>query len=170
MNTRSALVATAVLTVMSAVLFPAQLITVQAKAASSGASAQVQSSSSSRPTSTVTKSSSSKAAVLTCMQKAALKREEAIMASLDSFHADLSRMLELRQSLIVKNWGEKDVKKRDTGLKTVWKSFGQAWRTSGLYMRAERRKAWEQYRTDKTACGMGIEDPESGGLSIDSQY
>lgn len=107
---------------------------------------------------------------MSCIQKAVLRREEAISASLDAFYADLSRMLELRKSLIVKYWGEKDEKKRDTGLSTVWKSFGQAWRTSGLYMKAERKKAWAQYRIDRSDCGFGIDDPEAGGLSIDSQY
>lgn len=170
MTTRSVFAATALFAVVFAVHSPLQLIITQAEAASSGASVQAQSSSRSTAASKSSKSSVSKTVPLTCMQKAALKREEAIGASLDSFHADLSRMLDLRQSLIVKYWGEKDEKKRDAGLKTVWRSFGQAWRTSGLYMKAERKKLWMQYRADKILCGMGITDPESGGLSLDSQY
>lgn len=83
----------------------------------------------------------------------------------------MSRMLEIRQGLIVKYWATLDDEKRDSEIRTTWRTFGSAWRTKGQVMRQQRRDAWVTYRKDRSECGIyGQNDPEASGLTIDSQF
>lgn len=104
-----------------------------------------------------------------CMREAARIREEAIKTSLREFSDAMNGLLDERSQQIDKLWSMTDTKKRDNGLKSVWRSFGSAWRMLGIGMREDRRSAWDQYRKDKSDCGVP-EDPEKGGLGADSQF
>lgn len=105
------------------------------------------------------------------MLKVVKKREKAIQASLENYYALMSRMLELRSGLIEQGWSQENIRTRDTKLRTIWRTFGSAWRNKGQVMREQRRDAWEAYRSERSACGVyGEDDPEAGGLTADSQY
>lgn len=127
------------------------------------------SSSSSASLSSSRSSVSPKTAKVTCIQKAVRMREEAIRTSLREFTENMDGLLVERSGQLEKYWGLSDTKKRDSGLRAVWRSFGSAWRVLGLGMREDRRTAWEEFRKDKSDCGIP-EDPEKGGLGADSQF
>lgn len=106
------------------------------------------------------------------MIKAVRKREKVIADALQNYYAIMSRMLEIREGLIVKYWAALDGRKRDAEIRTTWRTFGSAWRTKGQEMKNIRREAWETFRDERTACGVygGMNDPEAGGLTADSQF
>lgn len=92
-----------------------------------------------------------------------------VQKSLDDFYEDMNTLLEQRRTIILKSWELTDAKKRSGYLNTTWKSFGSAWRTAGIAMREERRDAWEQYRIDRSECGVTGVDEEQAGLNMDAQ-
>lgn len=103
------------------------------------------------------------------MRAAAGKREMLIQKSLDEFYEDMNSLLEQRRTIVLKSWEVSDAKKRAGYLRTTWKSFGSAWKTAGTAMREARRSAWEQYREDRSDCGVSGVDEEQGGFNMDLQ-
>jgi len=91
------------------------------------------------------------------------------VASLDAFGETVKPMLELRSKRLDAAWAYTDDKKRQDALKAVWRNFGTVWRKAGNAMRSAKRDAWEQYRDDRSDCGM-YQDEEGGGLGLDSQF
>lgn len=127
--------------------------------------------------STLKKSSSSRSSAVSsvsakvqCYLNAVDKRESAIIASFEKYRDFMINVLDLRKKLLLKYWAQTDTKARDASLRTVWRTFGQAWRKQGMIMRDERRDAWKQYRLDIAVCGVYPDyDPDKAGLSADSQ-
>jgi hypothetical protein len=175
-NNAPAIIASSAVFSVSIILAAQFLVSETATAATSQVSvlSSISRSSTTSASRTSKSSSSASSKVLqgraACMVKAAQKREEAIQQSLDTFYNDMSTLLGKRKTQVLKFWALDDAKKRDDGLRSLWRNFGQAWRKSNLYMRDQQRLAWEAYRNAKSDCGLSGNDPEKGGLGADSQF
>jgi hypothetical protein len=144
---------------------------VSSTSSSTSSSSSSRSSASSSKTSVSSKSKSSVSAAVQCYLDAVDKRETKVIDSFKNYTSFMAKILTMREELLLKYWSNADTKKRDQDIRTVWRTFGQAWRKNGLAVRKERRIAWEIYRADITACGIYPQyDPDASGLSADAQF
>ena len=107
---------------------------------------------------------------LICVRSAVFERETAIMGALNTFYTRMQKTLEARRALVKAAWEVTDGPKRRLVLKSIWKKFGFTWKTETEAMRTAMRKAWQDYRTDRSDCKVAGYDEETGGLGMDSQF
>ncbi len=88
-----------------------------------------------------------------CIQAAVDKREAAIIAALDTYHSAAKTAFETRRSALQAAWAITDRAERRAALKAAWAAFRKSTREASSTFRKARRTAWEQYRTDRKACG-----------------
>lgn len=92
-----------------------------------------------------------------------------IAAALQTYSATMSGALAARKALILQAWSDTNNTRRQQLLKSIWRDFAMTWRDNGQAMQQSIKSAWDQYRTDRSFCGLAGFDFETGGVSADSQ-
>ena len=106
-------------------------------------------------TTTVGTSSSTKSVVdLVCMQTAVAKRDNAVIAALDKYHASWKLALETRRDALVAAWKLTDRTERWKALRKAWSEFYKQRLEARRVFRQERETAWKTFREErKNNCG-----------------
>ena len=108
------------------------------------------------------------AADLLCMQTAVEKRENALIAAVDTNVAAWKASLATRRDELVAAWKLTDTKARREAVKNAWKKFRDARKTQRETLRKARKQAWDTFKTDARACKA--DTLETGAeASIDAQ-
>lgn len=101
-----------------------------------------------------------------CMQNALDKRDNAIIAGLDAYHAFVKSGLENRRNELKTAWNITDVKQRREAIKTAWSAFQGAWRNAAKELKNVKKSAWQQFYKERKACG-GVSDDKTS-MSADA--
>ncbi len=104
-----------------------------------------------------------------CMQAAAEKRDNSIIAAADKYHAELVKALQTRRDAIKAAWGLKDPTERQKALKAAWDAYHLAKKSIVKGWREARKAAWRQYYADRKACGehTAVQDKGAEGSDAD---
>ena len=106
---------------------------------------------------------------LACMQTAVEKRDNAMIAALDAYHASWKAALQTRRDELKTAWGTQDKNQREDAIRAAWKKFRESKKSARDTFRTARKNAWKTFKTDARACrGQGSIDA-SLGASIDAQ-
>lgn len=103
-----------------------------------------------------------------CMQAALEKRDNAIIASLDSFHTLGTNALKNRLAALKAAWALTERKPRRDAINKAWKDFRLSSRDARAQVRIGKREAWKKFRADQKACGSGafVEDGTNEAVDI----
>ncbi len=97
---------------------------------------------------------------LVCMQAATEKRDNAIIAAVDTHHAAIRTALETRRNALKNAWAITDKKQRRAALVSAWQVYRKSQREAAQAFRKSRQTVWGQFRKDRKSCGKGtgVED------------
>ena len=99
-----------------------------------------------------------------CVKSAINKRENAIIAAVDTLAGALKSAYTARRDALKAAWDLTDVKARNAAIRAAGKAFMMADRTARKTANQARRSAWATFVTDRKACGSG-----SGAEEVDNQ-
>ena len=103
-----------------------------------------------------------------CMQNATVKRDDAIIAGLDTFSSSVKVALQTRRDSLKAAWAITDNTQRKTAIKTAWTAFQGTWKKTKQAMRNAKKTAWQQFRTERKACGSVVISNDQTGESVDA--
>ncbi len=103
-----------------------------------------------------------------CMQNAVEKRDNAIIARVDSFATFVKGALEIRRDAQKTAWTITDKKQRQAALKNAWAKFKGTWAKAFKKLRTDRTTAWKQFYIDRKACGSNAPINDKTTESADS--
>lgn len=105
-------------------------------------------------TTTAGVATSSKSVVdLVCMQTAITKRDDAVIAALDKYHASWRNVLEIRRDSLVAAWQLTDRTERWNALRKAWTEFYKQRLAARRIFRQERDTVWKTFRAERNNCG-----------------
>ena len=106
---------------------------------------------------------------LACVQTAIAKRDNAIIAVVDTFHDVAKAALQARRDALVAAWGITDRTARRAAIRIAWGNYKTAVRAARKALNEARRSAWKQYSTERRVCGRGAAGDDSAGAGVDAQ-
>ena len=104
---------------------------------------------------------------LACMQTAVGKRDTAIISAFDVFYAATKQALETRKTALTSAWGITDKTQRKTALTAAWKVYKDTQKTARQTLNKARKDAWQNFYTDRKACGTSGASEDQGTESMD---
>lgn len=103
-----------------------------------------------------------------CPQNAIEKRDTAVIAALDTYHASMKTALTTRKDAVKAAWSKTTVKERNESRRAANEAFKTASRGAHNTLKTARTTSWNTYKTEMKACGLGagIDQPGQvmGGL------
>ncbi len=96
--------------------------------------------------------------VISCMQDAVEKRDTAIISSVSTFSTSVTSSLTTRKDAIKASWNLATKEERDSARKTAWENYKTSALQSRQDLKTRKSKAWDQFRIDRKACGVGVTD------------
>lgn len=106
---------------------------------------------------------------LACMQTAVEKRDNAIMAALDTYSSGVKTALQTRRDALKAAWGITDKKQRRTALRAAWDAFQGTWKNATKALRGAKKDAWTQFNKDQRACYANAGEEPASGQGVDAQ-
>lgn len=103
-----------------------------------------------------------------CMQNATVKRDDAIIAGLDTFSSSVKVALQTRRDGLKAAWAITDNTQRKTAIKTAWTAFQGTWKKTKQAMMNVKKTAWQQFRTERKACGGVVISNDQTTESVDA--
>lgn len=97
-----------------------------------------------------------------CIQDAVETREEAIIASVDTYSTDLKAAFEKRKTDLVTAWAKSDRTERRKAIRAAWTEYRKSVREARKEFKTSRREAWQEYKTDRKACGGAATSDDTG--------
>lgn len=95
---------------------------------------------------------------LACMKTAVEKRDNAVIAALDIFHAGVKQSLTTRRDALKAAWDKSGKNERKAAIRAAWAAFDGTWKKARSGMEAAKKSAWNAYRTEANACRGRGED------------
>lgn len=102
-----------------------------------------------------------------CMKSEAKKRDDAILASLDTYSAAIKSALQNRSTREQAAWDITDKNQRNTEFKALIKDYRTAVQTAKKTMAQARANAWKSYQTGIKACNAT--PPPDTNSGVDEQ-
>ena len=102
-----------------------------------------------------------------CVKSAIDKRENAIIAAVDTLAGALKSAYTTRRDALKAAWDLTDVKARNSAIRAAGKAFTVADRTARKAANETRRAAWTTFATDRKACGGGVGSDGEANQSLD---
>lgn len=102
---------------------------------------------------------------LVCMQTAVEKRDNAIIAGLDTYYTNVKAALVARRDALKAAWGMTDRKARQEAIRKAWNDFKGTWKKERRALDIARKKAWKEFNKDKRACNGQGEGEDQGNDS-----
>ena len=106
---------------------------------------------------------------IACIKSAVEKRDTAIIAAFDALHDSAKTALIARKTALLAAWDIADRTARRAALKNAWKTYGEAIASARRTFRAARLAAWQQFRTDRKACGKAATSDDRTESGIDAK-
>jgi len=104
---------------------------------------------------------------LACVKTAVEKRENSLIATLDSFYTSMKAAFETRKTDLLAAWSITDSKERRKARTEAWKKFNKTFRDSLKKHRADRAAAWKTFEQEAKSCGVpATGEPKGSDLSI----
>ena len=104
---------------------------------------------------------------LACVKTAVEKRENSLIATLDSFYASMKAAFETRKTELLAAWSITDGKERRKARTEAWKKFNKTFKDSLKKHRADRAAAWRTFEQDARNCKVpATGEPKGSDLSI----
>lgn len=102
---------------------------------------------------------------VTCIQNAIDKRDNAIIAAFDTYHAAVKSALEKRRDALKAAWAKTERAERRDAIKAAWQEYRKALRAAKKALKEARQAAWRQYAVDRKACkGGALDERISAGI------
>ena len=103
-----------------------------------------------------------------CVAAAVTKRDNAIIAALDTYHVAWKAALETRRDALTKAWNTENRNDRIKAQREAWSAFQKAHRTARETFRTTRLNAWTTFKTDHKACSPRAAAENVGNSSVDA--
>lgn len=97
-------------------------------------------------------------AVISCMQDAVEKRDTSIISSVSTFSTSVTSALTVRKDAIKASWNLSTKEERDSARKSAWENYKTSAVQAKQDLKTGKSKAWDQFRIDRKACGVGVTD------------
>ncbi len=104
--------------------------------------------------------------VISCMQDAVEKRDTSIISSVTTFSTSVTSALTERKDAIKASWNLSTKEERDSARKTAWENYKTDALQAKQDLKTGKSKAWDQFRVDRKACGVGITDTSTIDSSV----
>lgn len=97
-----------------------------------------------------------------CMSAAVEKRDNSIIASVDTYATSVKTALQTRRDALKAAWllTEKDA--RESAIKAAHKAFQGTWKKAADGVRKARKEAWSVFKNDAKACKLPVGAESSG--------
>lgn len=106
-----------------------------------------------------------KAVDLVCVQNAITKREDAVMATIDTATTALKNAMTVRKTSLVAAWKIENRKDRNVAIKAAWSTFKTSIREINATRRTAVKTVWNTFKTERRVCGPSAGEPsESQGI------
>jgi len=89
-----------------------------------------------------------------CMKAAVEKRENAIQAAFETSYTSIKSALETRESKLLAAWDITNNRERKVAIRNAWDEFKKAKISAARAFKQAKNAAWDQYGTDRRACGF----------------
>ena len=89
----------------------------------------------------------------TCAAAAVEKRENALIAGLDTFNASMKTALQTRATALKDAWSKTTRPEQNTARKSSRQAFETASKSARTALKEARKSAWETWKSDIKACG-----------------
>ncbi len=109
------------------------------------------------------------ATVLSCMQTATEKRDNAIIAGLDVYYPAAKTALQTRQAALKSAWAQTDTKTRRAATKAAWDAYKNSVKSAREAMKTAHKTAWTAFEADRKVCNPKATKDDNGSLGMDSQ-
>ena len=104
---------------------------------------------------------------LACVKTAVEKRENSLIATLDSFYASMKAAFETRKTELLAAWTITDGKERRKARIEAWKKFTKTVKESKKTHQSARKEAWKTFEQEAKSCGVpATGEPKGSDLSI----
>ena len=104
---------------------------------------------------------------LACVKTAVEKRENSLIATLDSFYASMKAAFETRKTELLAAWTITDGKERRKARIEAWKKFTKTVKESKKTHQSARKEAWKTFEQEAKSCGIpATGEPKGSDLSI----
>src|SRR3989344_416349 len=104
---------------------------------------------------------------LACVKTAVEKRENSLIATLDSFYASMKAAFETRKTELLAAWTITDGKERRKARTEAWKKFTKTVKESKKTHQSARKEAWKTFEQEAKSCGIpATGEPKGSDLSI----
>jgi hypothetical protein len=105
----------------------------------------------------------------TCIGAAVVKRENAVITALDTYHTELRAAFVARRDALETAWNKSNAKERRAAILKAWADFREARRKARAKLQSARKAAWLQFTTERRACGKAISPEDASGEKQDEQ-
>ncbi len=99
---------------------------------------------------------------LVCMQNAIVKRDNAVIASINVYVGVVIKSIEARRDALKAAWTITDKEKRKEALRMAWENDKNTRKGAKKAFKKSRNGAWEVFRTDRKVC-RGRDDENGDG-------
>lgn len=104
--------------------------------------------------------------VISCMQDAVEKRDTSIISSVSTYSTAVTSALTVRKDAIKASWSLSTKEERDSARKAAWENYKTSAVQAKQDLKTGKSKAWDQFRIDRKACGVGITDTSTIDSSV----
>ena len=91
-----------------------------------------------------------------CVQKAIGIREDALMATFDTFASSTKTALTARKDALVTAWGKTDAKERRTARKAAYDAHKVTMKSVHETLKTSKKAAWSTFNTSVKSCGSNV--------------
>lgn len=87
-----------------------------------------------------------------CIKNAVDKRDGAVIAAREAYHAAIIKALNDRKTALLAAYDKTNKKERVKAIKTAWAAFQKARKEANKKLRVDIPAAWRQFNADRKAC------------------
>lgn len=103
-----------------------------------------------------------------CMASAVDKRDTSISSAIDKLSTSLKSAVDARKNALKTAWGNTDATARHKAILAAWQAYMKASKDARATWLKEKHAAWQQFYTDRKACGKGAAAEDSTTEAVDS--
>lgn len=104
-----------------------------------------------------------------CLQNAAERRDNSIIAAFDAYHAGVKTALEARRDGLKAALAITDKAQRQGAVRNAWNTYKSIQKKTKDTLKNARNAAWQKFNTDRKACGPGAASEDKTPSGVDAQ-
>ncbi len=98
---------------------------------------------------------------LACLSAAVAEREDALLAALDEFNADVKAALTERKSDLSDAYAKTDRKEVREAVKSAWKNYKDAMKSARGELKDDKKSAYGEFKSAAKECGGSVESTDT---------